>query len=90
MLMLILSLLDFRQNQNPETVLLCIVVQCFPHDKIVRIHKCDECMRSHVLNVFHKFASIFVMARVNLFSDHEISSPPIQVSAFQNNLCANC
>ena len=25
---------DLRQYQIPETVPVCIVVQCFPHDKI--------------------------------------------------------
>ena len=34
--MLILSLLDLRQNQNleTETILICIVVQCFPHEML--------------------------------------------------------
>ena len=34
-LMLTLSLQDLRQNQNPESILICIVVRCFPRDNIV-------------------------------------------------------
>ena len=33
--MLILRLLDLRQNQNPETLMVCIVVLYFPHDIVV-------------------------------------------------------
>ena len=42
--MLISSLLDLRQNQNPETILICTVVPHVPHDNIAWIHMCDECL----------------------------------------------
>ena len=48
-LMLMSSVQDLRQNQNPETVLICIVVLYYRHDNVVWIRLCDECMRSNVL-----------------------------------------
>ena len=51
-LMLILNLPDV------ETILICIVVLCFPHNNIVCIHVYDECKRSKALNVCVKILSI--------------------------------
>ena len=39
------SLPDLRQSQSPETVPICIVAQCFPHDNIAEIHICDDATR---------------------------------------------
>ena len=50
-LMFTLNLQGLLQNHNLETILICIVVLCFPHNNIVRIHTCDECKRSNALNV---------------------------------------
>ena len=58
LLRLILSLQDLRQNQSPEIVPACIVVQCLPHDNTVCIHSYDECKRSNVLNVCRMLSSI--------------------------------
>ena len=41
-------------TKSPETNLICIVVLYFPHDNIVWINMCDECMRSNVMSVCHK------------------------------------
>ena len=38
----ILSLQALRQSQSFETVPVCFVVQCFPHDNIAGSHLCDE------------------------------------------------
>ena len=56
---LILSLQDLWQNQSPETVLVCIVVLCFPHSNIVCGHSCDEWKRSNEPSVCHKFLPIW-------------------------------
>ena len=42
LLMLILTLQGLLQNQSLETILVCIVVLCFPHKNIVCIHLYDE------------------------------------------------
>ena len=42
------------KSQSLETVPTCMVVRCFPHDKIVWLHMCDECKRSNLLNVSRK------------------------------------
>ena len=47
------------KSQSPKTVPTCIVVLYFPHDNIVRIHICDECMRSNVPNVCRMLWSIW-------------------------------
>ena len=44
---------DLPQNQNPETVPICIAWQYFPHDNIVCIHSCDEYMKSIDSDVCH-------------------------------------
>ena len=56
------------QNQSPETILVCIVVLYFPHEKIAWIHMRDECMRSNVLSVCHKHWSIW-------WSHEQVCSP---------------
>ena len=57
-LTLISSLQDFGQNQNLETILICIVVLCFPHNHIAWIRMCDEYTRSIALTVCHKLYSM--------------------------------
>ena len=51
LVMLILSLPDLQQNQSPETILIYLVVLCFPHNSIVGIHKCDDFERSKAWEV---------------------------------------
>ena len=36
-----------------ETILMCNVVLCFPHNNDACIHMCDECKRSNAPNVCH-------------------------------------
>ena len=48
----------FLQNQSLETIPICIVLQCFPHDNIVCVHLYDECKRSNDKIVGHMFWSI--------------------------------
>ena len=55
----ILNLQDLPQNQSPKTVPICIVWQFFPHDNIVCIHLCDECMKSIDSSVCHKLFGPF-------------------------------
>ena len=57
-LMSISSLQDLLQNQSFETILVCIVVLCFPHNSIAGIHMCDECKGWNVPNVCHMLLSI--------------------------------
>ena len=54
----ILNLQDLPQSQNLETVPICIVFQCYPHDNIVCIHLCDEYMKSIDSGVCHRPWSI--------------------------------
>ena len=86
LLMLILSLRDILQNQSLETMQVCIVVLCFPHDKTVGIHLCDECTRSDAPNVCHMLLSTS--------SPHEqvySQTTKCHVSqTFENNLWADC
>ena len=49
----ILNLPDLPQNQNPETVPICIAWQYFPHDNIVCNHSYDEYMKSIDSDVCH-------------------------------------
>ena len=88
LLMLILSLQGLQQNQSLETILVCIVVLCFPHNNIASIHLYDECKRSNAPSVCLKMFSFFVKARASLFTDHKISDLPIRTQNrhFQNNL----
>ena len=58
LLMLISSIPGLLQNQSLETILICNVVLCFPHNNIACIHMCDEYMRSNVLIVCHMLLSI--------------------------------
>ena len=64
-LMLILSLLDLRQNHSPETILNSIVVLYFPHDNIAEIHLYDQCKRPHAPSVCHKIFVHFVTAQAS-------------------------
>ena len=52
------SLQSLLQNQSLETILICNVVLCFPHDNIACNHMCDECKRSNELHFCHKLLSI--------------------------------
>ena len=54
----ILNPQDLLQNQSLETIPICIVLQCFPHDNIVCVHLYDECKRSNDKIVGHMFWSI--------------------------------
>ena len=78
LLRLMLSFQGFPQNQNLETILICIVVRCFPHDNIVWIHSCDECKRSNVLKSSSHALVHSVTARASLFTNHEMSGLPIR------------
>ena len=49
---------DLQRNQSLETVPVCIVLQYYPHDNIVCIHMCDECMKSIDSGVCHMLWSI--------------------------------
>ena len=57
-LMLTSSLQGLLRNESLETILICNVVLCFPHNNIACIHMCDECKRSNALNVCHMLLSI--------------------------------
>ena len=54
----ILSPQDLLQNRSLETVPICTVLQCFPHDNIVCNYMYDECKRSNEITVCHKLWSI--------------------------------
>ena len=75
-LMSILSLQGVLQNQNLETILICIVVLCFPHNNIAWIHMCHECTRSNAPNVCHKLESI-------LWSHERVRSLTIKYQDYQ-------
>ena len=68
LLMLILNLQGFLQNQSLETMLFCIVVLCFPHNNMVGTHLCDECTRSKRTNCLSQAYVHFVTARASLFT----------------------
>ena len=55
--MLTSNLQGLLQNQSLETILICNVVLCFPHNNIACIHICDGCKRSNVPNVCHMLLS---------------------------------
>ena len=79
-LMLILSLQSLLQNQSLETIQVCIVVLCFPHNNIASIQICDECTRSNAPNVGHQLLSISL-------PHEQVSSQTIkyQVSQYEPN-----
>ena len=54
----ILNLQDLPQSQNLETIPVCIVLQCFPHDNMVCVHMYDEYTKSIDSGVCHKSWSI--------------------------------
>ena len=56
-LMLTWSFQGLLQNQSLETILICIVVLCFPHNNIACFHLYDECKRSNAPSVCHKILS---------------------------------
>ena len=58
LLRLILRPQDRQQSLSLETNPVCDVVQCFPHDNIVRNRLCDECKKSALLIVCHMLESI--------------------------------
>ena len=62
-----LSLLDLQQKQNPETILICIVVVSSPHDNTVCSHMYDEFTKTNVLNVCRMLVHS-VITRANLFT----------------------
>ena len=76
--MLILNLKGLLQNQSLETIQVCIVVLCFPHDNTGCFHMCDECKRTKRAKLLSQALVRFVMARASLLTDHEISSLPIR------------
>ena len=74
--MLTSSLPGLLQNQSLETIIICTVVLCFPHNNNACIHMCDECIRSNVLNVCRKLLSI-------LWSILQLCSLTIEYQVFQ-------
>ena len=58
LLMLIWSLQGLLQNQSLETIQVCIVVLCFPHNNITGVHMCGVCKRSNAPNFCHELLSI--------------------------------
>ena len=54
----ILNRQDLPQNQSLETVPVCILLQCYPHNNIVCILMYDECKKSIDSGVCHKLWSI--------------------------------
>ena len=46
------------QKYSLETILVSIVVLCFPENNIAGIHLYDECKRSKTPNVCHRLSSI--------------------------------
>ena len=84
------NLQDLQQSQSLETVPICIVVLCFPHENAACNHQWNECKRSNVLDVCHMLWSIFVIARASLLTDHRVSGLcfACQVQTLQNNLRA--
>ena len=46
---------DILQNRSLETVPICFVLQCFPHDNIVCKYMYDECKRSNEIIVVTRF-----------------------------------
>ena len=60
LLLLTSSLPGLLQNRSLETIVICIVVLCFPHNNVACVLLCDECMRSNVLIVCHILLSISV------------------------------
>ena len=49
---------DLLQNRSLQTVPICIVLHCSPHDNTVCNHMYDECKRSNEKTVCHKLWSI--------------------------------
>ena len=90
-LILILSLQGLMQNQNLETIQVCIVVLCYPHNNIACIHLCDECTRSNASIVCLKLWSTLwpheqVCSQTTKYLVYQYV-PKIQT--FQNILWAN-
>ena len=52
------NLPSHRHNQNLGIIPIYFVVLSFPHDNIVWIHLCNECVKSNVLNVCRMLSSI--------------------------------
>ena len=43
----LLNLQDLPRSQSLEKVPVFVVLQYFPHDNLVRIHMCDECLKKN-------------------------------------------
>ena len=71
----ILILQDLRQNQSPETVPTCIVMQCFPHDKLFEFF-CVMNVRDQTRQTFVTSFVHLVTARASLFTVHKVSGLP--------------
>ena len=61
----ILSPQDLLQNRSLEIVPACTVQQCYPHDNIVCIHMCDECMKSNRFRRLSQALVHFVIDRAS-------------------------
>ena len=70
----ILNLQDLPQNRSLETVPICIVLQCFPHDNIVCVHLYDEYMKSVDSDVCHRLWSIllWIVQNCSLTKEHRV------------------
>ena len=77
----ILNPQDLPQNQSLETIPVCIVLQCYPHNNIVCIHMYNECEKSIDSGVCHRPFVHFVMDRASFFTDHRISGRPIRTNS---------
>ena len=69
---------DLLQNRSLETVPICIVWQCFPHDNIVCYHMCDMNVRDQTRESLSQALVHFVIDRASLFTDHRRSGLPIR------------
>ena len=74
------NLQDLLRSKSLETVPVCIVWQCYPHDNFVCIHMCDEYVKSIDSGVFSLALVHFAIDRASLFADHEISGRPIRAT----------
>ena len=70
------NLQDLLRSQSLEIVLVCIVLQYYPHDNSVCIHMYDECMKSIDSDVCHKLWSILLWHVRASLTDQRISGRP--------------
>ena len=60
---------SLRQSQSLGTVPICIAVQCFPHDYILKIHSCRVYKKSNEPSVCHKlWSSLWLFVQVCLLT----------------------